>query len=46
MKTETQIVSKSETILKCSIFLFLLAVTVCVIENVDMNVFVNSMLKF
>lgn len=46
MKSEIQIISKKETILKCSIFLFILSIAICVIENIDMNLLVNSLLKF
>ncbi len=36
MKTEIQITSKLGALLKCSIVLFILAIAICTIENINL----------
>ena len=42
MKTEIQIITKKATVLKCSLFLFLLSLVACAIENIDWSMIARN----
>ncbi|MBL0329286.1 MAG: hypothetical protein IPP64_07690 [Bacteroidetes bacterium] len=42
MKTEIQIITKKATILKCSLFLFMLSMVLCAIENIEWSMIAKN----
>lgn len=45
-RNEIMTISKPNTLLKCSIFLFILSIGMCLLEEVDFTQIINSIANF